>query len=263
MNPTNPYLAPASDADATPFGRPEAIPPFVTVGDLLKRSFSFYFANLMTIAGVTLIVFVPVEIVKNFLEHVSHVEDNIPLTVRIETAIESIFGSLVTAALLASLKAKIDTGRALRIRDAFSAGGSRWGSVFAARFRSGIYFVVGLVLFVVPGVIWLVRYSLVDEVATLEGGGRAAQTMQRSKDLVRGHGAKVFWAGLVSLVIVLSLQFIGGVLSGLVNQWLVTALVDSVNDVIYRFFVVLLLLMYLGLGGRGEASGTRGAFGSS
>jgi hypothetical protein len=258
MNSTNPYLPPASDTDAAPFGSAQTTPPFVTVGDLLKRSVSFYFANILTIATITLIVFVPVEIVKNFLEHVAHVEDNIPLTMRIETIVESIFGSLVTAALLSSLKTKIDTGRALAVRDAFSAGGSRWGSVFSARFRSGLFVLVGLVLVIVPGVIWLVRYSLVDEVATLEGAGRAAQTMDRSRALVRGHGWKVFWAGLVSLLVVLSIGVIGGVISGIANVWLVTALVDSVNDVIYRFFAVLMLLMYLGLGGRGAAPGIRG-----
>lgn len=258
MNSTNPYLPPTSDTDAVPFESAQTIPPFVSVGDLLKRSVSFYFANLQTIATITLIVFVPVEIVKNFLEHAAHAEDNVALTMRVETVIESIFGALVTAALLSSLKTKIDTGRALSVRDAFSAAGSRWGSVFAARFRSGLFVLVGIVLAIVPGVIWLVRYSLVDEVATLEGGGRAAQTMERSKALVRGHAWKVFWAGLVSLVVVLSIQLVGGVISGLANLWVVTALVDSVNDVIYRFFAVLMLLMYLGLGGRGAAPGIRG-----
>jgi hypothetical protein len=258
MNSTNPYLPPASDTAAAPFESAQTIPPFVTVGDLLKRSVSFYFANIQTIAAITLVVFVPVEIVKNLLEHAARVEDNIPLTMRVETVIESVFGSLVTAALLSSLKTKIDTGRALSLRDAFSAAGSRWGSVFAARFRSGLFVLVGIVLAIVPGVIWLVRYSLVDEVATLEGGGRAAQTMDRSRALVRGHGWKVFWAGLVSLVVVLTIQFIGGMISGLASVWIVTAMVDSVNDVIYRFFAVLMLLMYLGLGGRGAAPGIRG-----
>ncbi|MFS8069529.1 MAG: hypothetical protein ACMG6S_24455, partial [Byssovorax sp.] len=44
----------------------------------------------------------------------------------------------------------------------------------------------------------------------------------------------------------IGLQLAGGVVSGLAESWVVTALVDCVGDVGYRFFVAVMLLVYLG-----------------
>jgi len=53
---------------------------------------------------------------------------------------------------------------------------------------------------------------------------------------------------------VLGAQFVAGMVAGLVDQWAVSAAIDCAADVAYRFYVPLLLLVYLRVGGR-EAKG--------
>jgi hypothetical protein len=242
--PMNPYQPPSVEAD-TALPAPATVEPFTSVGGLFVRALSLYFRSLPLIAGVTLVVFVPVELVKNYVVTAAHLEDSLSASTRIEGLLEGIFGSLVTAALLSGLAHKIRTGRDLGVRGSLSAGVERWGSVLGVRVRSGFMVVVGIFLLVVPGIVWMVRYSLTDQVATLERS--ASRTMNRSVDLVRGHGWKVFGVGLLGFITVLLPQFAGAMLAGLADSWIVTALIDCVNDVVYRFFVVLMLLVYLGI----------------
>lgn len=257
MQPMNPYQPPSAEAEigAVPAG-PMAVEPFTSVTRLFGRALSLYFGNMGTIAGITLAIFAPVSFVKNYLVHASGLEADVGATSRVEMIVEGIFGALVTAALLSALQHKIETGRDLGVREALARGLRRWGAVFGARFRSGLLIALGLVLLVVPGLIWTVKYSLTDEVATLDVDRSSGRVLNRSAELTRGHGWKVFGVGLLATIPVVTLQFAGGMAAGLAESWVVTALMDCVTNVVYRFFTPVMLLVYLGLGGqpRGEES---------
>jgi hypothetical protein len=241
----NPYQPPAYEAEsataASTLGR-----PFTSVFGLLGDALSLYFGNLPTIAAITLSVFGPVNFLKCYLVHAANLEENVAASARVEMGVESVFGPLVTAALLVALVHKIRTGRAMRFGKAFARGFKHWGSVFGARFRSGLFIGLGLLLFVVPGLIWTVKYSLTDEIATFEVDRSSTRVLSRSAELTKGRAWKIFAVGLLAAIPVMGLQFAGGVVSGLTASWVVTALVDCVADVGYRFFVAVMLLVYLG-----------------
>jgi hypothetical protein len=256
----NPYQPPSREAEISP-SAPATVEAFSSVGGLFGRALSLYFGNLGSIAAITLIVFIPVEFGKNYLEHAANLEDNIAAGARIETFVESVFGALVTAALLHALSHKIRTGRDLSVREAFARGSRRWGSVFGARFRAGLWVLLGLLALVVPGLMWLVKYALTDEIATLEVNRSSKRVLNRSAELTRGYGWKICGVGLLAFLPVVTLQVAGGVVSGLAGSWVVTALLDSVNDVVYRFLTAVMLLIYLGLDG--EAVGETGPATSS
>jgi hypothetical protein len=229
------------------------VPAFTSVFSLFSRATSLYLRNFGTIAPITLAIFLPVEAAKNFLVYAGKMQDNFAATVRIEMLLEGVFGSLVTAALIVALMHKIQTGRDLSVWKALSVGATRWGRVFGTRFRAGIYIGLGLLL-IVPGLYFAVKFALTDEIATLETQS-AARALSRSGELVRGHRWKIIGVSLLSMAVVFGFQVVGGFLLGFADEfmagssavWLVATLVDCLNDVTYRFFVPVMLLVYLGL----------------
>ena len=163
--------------------------------------------------------------------------------------LEGVLGALITPALLHALVHRMETGRKCGIRETLAAGVNRWANVFAARFVSGFWVLLGIVLLVVPGLYWMVRYSLTDEVATLDAPRSASKVMNRSAELTRGYGWKIFGVALLGSIVVLGAQFVAGMFIGLVDQWAFAAAMNCVADVAYRFYVPLLLLVYLGVRG--------------
>jgi len=249
MDLTNPYQPPAAELGTAELASPAEIEPFTSVFGLLGRAFGLYFGNLGTIAAITLIVFAPVEILKHFLVTSRHLEENIAATMRIEGLIETVFGALVAPALIEALVHKLETGRALGVGAALSAGFKRWLNVFGARLVSGLMIGLGSLLLIVPGLICAVRYSVTDPVATLEPPSKVNNVLRRSSELLKGHGLKVLGVGILALLVVFTTQFVGGIVSALVEFWPVTAAMDCLNDVVYRFLTAVMLLVYLGVGG--------------
>ncbi|MEP7119794.1 MAG: hypothetical protein ABJE95_02745 [Byssovorax sp.] len=252
MNPYQPPSLAAEVGSADPASQLGG--PFTSVFGLLGNAFSLYFGNLPRIAAITLAVFGPVNFLKCYLVHAAKIENDISASSRVEMMGESVFGSLVTAALLVALAHKIKTGRDLEVREALSRGFKSWGRVFGARFRAGLYICAGLLLLIVPGVIWTVKYSLTDEIAVLEVDRSGDRIMARSAELTQGRWWKIFAVGLLTMILVTAFQLAGGMVSGLVQLWWFTALVDCVTDVSFRFYVAVMLLVYLG-----SKTGARGA----
>jgi hypothetical protein len=244
----NPYAPPAAELELPRPAAPVAHEPFTSVFGLFGRAVRVYFGNLGIIAPITLAVFGPVELVKNFLVHGASLEPTVAM--RVEMAVENVFGALVSAALITALVEKLEHGRSMGVGEALSAGVKRWGAVFGARFLAGFYILFGLILLVVPGVVLSVRYALTDEVATLEPSRAASRTLARSKEVAHGRGLRLFAVGLLAMLPLILLQVAGGALGELAGHWALTAAIDCVNDLLYRFLVVVTLLAYLGSGGR-------------
>jgi hypothetical protein len=83
-------------------------------------------------------------------------------------------------------------GRPARdLRELYRTSWGRLGSLLAVSILMGIGVGLGLVLFIVPGVLLAVRWAVATPAVMLEGlGARAA--MRRSRELVAGHRKDVF-----------------------------------------------------------------------
>lgn len=88
------------------------------------------------------------------------------------------------------------------------------GAISAAALLAGIGVGLGLYLLVVPGLFLLTRWSLLVPVIVVEEVG-TFRAFARSRDLVRGHGWRVFGTILVTLGLLLAALFAIGVLSGI------------------------------------------------
>jgi len=74
--------------------------------------------------------------------------------------------------------------------------------LLGASVLAGLGLALGFVLFLVPGLVLMVWWSLLVPAVVLEGHGPRA-ALRRSRELVRGHGVKVFTTMVISAVIVI------------------------------------------------------------
>ncbi len=81
----------------------------------------------------------------------------------------------------------------------------------------GLFVGLGFLLFVVPGLILMARFAVAIPALVLEDRS-VRDAMHRSRELVRGHGAAIFWlffcvavlTGVVQLVLVFGAVLLGG-----------------------------------------------------
>lgn len=106
----------------------------------------------------------------------------------------------VQGALVAAVQDARDGKLDRKIGDLYDAVRPRLPALIAAGVLAGLGAGVGLVLFVVPGLILLTRWILIAPVIVLEGR-RAGEAFKRSAELVQGNGWPVFGVIVTTLLI--------------------------------------------------------------
>src|SRR5204863_9857748 len=77
------------------------------------------------------------------------------------------------------------------IAQAFSRIRPKLGEILIIMFNVGIRIVIGLILFVIPGIIAVLKYALAVPVAVLEET-TVSKALERSADLTKGHRGRIF-----------------------------------------------------------------------
>ena len=130
------------------------------------------------------------------------------------------------------------------------------GTLILAGILAGLGIAVGLVLFIIPGLILLTWWCLIVPVIVLEGK-HVGESFSRSRELVRGHAWTVF--GVVVVTAILSaiasgiIQAIFSFLGAFLRYWIGGAIASAV---VGPFFAIALTLMYFTLRGLGESVAT-------
>ena len=241
-----------------------SVTPIRHVGDLLDATFTVFRRHFLVIAKIVLLVFLPVEFVKNYLLYVAGGQESLIRIIRIEQLLEMVFGSLTTPALIYALIAVFRSGPAPSLGEAFRWGRRQWARTVGNRWLAGMALVGGLILLVVPGFIVAVMFCLVDSIVAIEGDNQP-HVLRRSRELTGGHRWMLFASGTVCLMLIVLAAFILGLPQGLldVEHWLFDAVTDCLLDVWYQILHIMLLLAYLSLvAGRERARPAAGAGGA-
>ena len=211
---------------------------------LLGETFRLLGRHLDLFTLIVLTVWFPAHLAANYLQFFgagAEPQRALSLVLMIELA----FGPLVAGATITTL-ARIKQGMPTGYWVALGEGFNAWGRLLVVRVITGVLIALGLLALVVPGLLLLVRYALVDSVAVLEGA-LAGEARQRSTALTAGLRWAIFWtggllfAGVVSLGMLLSL-----LLDGIprLNHFVVRVLVDSMLSVTQCVFTIALFLFY-------------------
>jgi hypothetical protein len=187
----------------------------MTTGILLDRAFHLYANNFALMLGITAAAYVPFYLIMLVMEA--------SLGGRLQSpggGLSMLLFQLVSMILWASIAFPIASGAAtyavserylgndVTIIDALRRGLNHFWTLSLAQIAATIRVLIGFVLLVVPGILWMLSYSLIVPAILIEGQ-KALPGLRRSRELVKGYRGKVF---LVMVVInLLQAVLAGGV----------------------------------------------------
>ncbi len=122
-----------------------------------------------------------------------------------------IVGTTITGVVIKSASDQIEKGTS-NLGVSFNFAISKLPSLLVAQFVAGILIVIGMLLFIVPGIIIAIMFSLVIPAIIVEQQG-AFESLGRSRRLVSNRWLKTFALLLVLIIIVLIVNGVASVLA--------------------------------------------------
>jgi hypothetical protein len=224
-------------------------PPLTGAADVFGRAAWLWAHDLRNFGRAVVVLWLPIEVIKEWLFYRTGQQDNVALQMRIEGPLETVVGSIVAPAVIYAIVTRMRSGRVAGLGEMLAWGWRRSAQTFRSRALASLATVLGLVLLVVPGLVFAVRFSLVVPIIAVEGE-RQRRVLSRSHELVRGRAWLVFRAALLAGLAIALLMFAIVVLLGIWDTWWMSAITGFIVDVEMTFLTVVFLLVYLGIVGR-------------
>ena len=242
------------------------------LGEILSSAFEIYKANASGLLMIVAVVVVPLTFLSAFFDGVvfapeTHTTEILGQTIEVTTrsatigllavlitaAISIIITSVLQAALIRAA-AQASIGDTVDIDASYRWGFARFGSVLLVSILVGLAVFVGLILLIIPGIIFAIMFSVSVPALVVENR-KGTEAMSRSWNLVKGH----FWHALVVLLVA---GIITGVVSGIItaigsaisDNWFVEWIFQAIAQIIVAPFSALVgVLLYLDLRARVES----------
>ena len=177
----------------------------MTTGMILDRSFRLYSQNFALMIGLTAVVHVPVLILTVGLPLLGESSTILGAVGTLVGLLGILLGVIIVTPLVTGAATKAISEKFLGNEvTALSALKFAWHYVLTLlliQIVVSIIVAVGFLLLIVPGVLWMLSYSVVVPVAVLESSSDRAEIRRRSWRLVSGHRGKAFG---VLVVVILS-----------------------------------------------------------
>ena len=227
----------------------------MSVGGILGESWGLYTKFFKRFFLIALIVYLIVDLLNALVATLFGHSVGIALLLALVTMVVSLVGTFWLQGALVFAVDDVRDGRIdSTIEQLFERARPHLGTLILAGILAALGIAVGLVLFIVPGLIFLTWWCLIVPVIVLEGK-HVGESFSRSRELVRGHGWSVF--GVVVVTAVLSaiasgiIQAIFSFLGSFLRYWIGGAIA---NAIVGPFFAIALTLTYFTLRGLGEGA---------
>jgi hypothetical protein len=247
--------APGGGYGQSPY--PQAPPPPGGGGKLdtagtFERIFQLYGSQFAIFIGAALLVFLPIAL----LQGVAIDQSSIGLLL-LASLLSLVANAFYTGMVVEAVRDMRDGKRDHGIGDLFGAAAPFIVPLILAGIVFAIGFVIGLILIVIPGLIFATWFCLFAPAIVVERQG-VFGALQRSRDLVRGNAWRVFGVVLVVVVVVGVINNIMGRLGLSISDGYVGALIGNwIGSVITApFFALAVSVMYFQL--RDAREGTQG-----
>jgi hypothetical protein len=215
------------------------------VPPLARETLGLLLAHLDLFTRIALTVWLPAVVAANYQNFFAAAERGAPRGLAVVLATEVVLGPLVAAATIAAL-ARLTHGLPARYWEVMADGLAAWPRLFAVRLVNGLIIAAGILALLVPGLILLVRYALVDPVAVLEAAG-PAEARRRSLALTAGQRWDIALTGGALFVLVwMASLAVSSVIQAVpeLNHFVVRVLVDCAFAVAQTIFTIALFLFY-------------------
>ena len=222
----------------------------VDIGDVIQRSMNAYGAQAGLIIPAALVVFVPVAV----LEALAGGGDA-PAYEGLFLAVSLIASFWFQGMVVEAVRDIQDGRRDFTVGELVRAPAPVLGKLVIAGLLAGLGVLLGLVLFIVPGLVLLTWWSVVVPVLVVERPGIGA-AFSRSRELVRGHGWQVFALLVVVLIMLIVASAVLAVAAVAISDSAVSSAIASLisNVTIVPFFSIAVATLYFALrSAHGEA----------
>ena len=244
-------------------GGTAALPPR-GIGELLSAALQLYRRHWRTLMAIAAVVVVPLTLVQYGIGHwVRSHGQQMQDQVVVSTSFWAVAGASLLAALVGLLLYQVLTGAITRtiaaevagqdlgVEQSYRFGFARLGPILVVSILVGLATLLGLIVFIIPGIYIGVRLAVSTQALIVEDK-RGTEAMRRSWELVGGHwwhaAFTLLVAGLITAVVnaVITAPFSAG-------AWLVQGVAAAVATIVTLPFGALVgVLLYLDLRARKE-----------
>ncbi|WP_341527615.1 hypothetical protein WKK05_34880 [Nostoc sp. UHCC 0302] len=216
----------------------------------IREAIAIFSANIILFSLIILTVRVPANILFELINFnlPSAADEFAQYTreIRIHNLLGTIFDPIYIGAIIHCLW-QLKQGRSVKYSQVILVGIQNWGKIFTARFITTFYILLGLIAFIIPGIVLALRYTLIDSIVIIEGYGNSSSLLKRSTHLTTGKRWEI--SGVVSLftvattIITLIVYILGYLIIREYNIFL-NIIVSSFLDVIVATYTVIMFLFY-------------------
>lgn len=216
------------------------------IGSLVRRSFALYSEYLPTFLRISLLAHVPVIILAALMLLADYVSLRrlappvVLIPVVVVLGLLSIVVNFLATSVIAGMTVLIVMQliiaplRPVKVRDTFAVLKKRWRPFMSTSIRLSLRILLGFILFVVPGVVMIIRYTLYAPVVLLEGLERKA-ALRRARELMR--------RSRVTVIIVVILQLlVPAIITSIVTHYAIGSIKDK-NAMIPKIYTRLISLL--------------------
>ena len=215
----------------------------MSTGMVLDGAFRFYAQNFPLMLGISAILNVPILVLTVLPVFLARAGSSpfLAVTAAISSMLIGLVALLVVYPLVtgATTKAVSDTylGNPVTVGSALKVAWRRFGTLLMAQTVAGMIVLLGFILLVVPGILWMLSYTLIPPVVMIEAAERKGarpvpsppgdpgrgtpritdrgEIRRRSWELVKGNRGKVFVVLFVFVVMQVLLATAGNWIAGM------------------------------------------------
>ena len=215
----------------------------MSTGMVLDGAFRFYAQNFPLMLGISAILNVPILVLTVLPVFLAQAGSSpfLAVTAAISSMLIGLVALLVVYPLVtgATTKAVSDTylGNPVTVGSALKVAWRRFGTLLMAQTVAGMIVLLGFILLVVPGILWMLSYTLIPPVVMIEAAERKGarpvpsppgdpgrgtpritdrgEIRRRSWELVKGNRGKVFVVLFVFVVMQVLLATAGNWIAGM------------------------------------------------
>lgn len=213
-------------------------------GTLLSWSWGLYRTHFGLIAAITIMVWLPCDLIQTYLESEVFGENAIWSPLFSSQFLSVFIGILSQAGILCVLEQDA-AGKVPSIRGCLSQGLEHWPRLVIAQFLFTLGFLIGFALLIAPGVVFGVRCSVLGPMVIRERitGMRA---IGRSFALTQEYFWKLLGWGLMITVYTVPVMFLIHIPTffSSLDWWLPHALESTLSNVVVSFFTVFMWVVY-------------------
>jgi uncharacterized membrane protein YGL010W len=249
---TQGYGQPAPGQSPYPPAPPAGGKVKIDTADTFNRIFSLYGSQFLVLVSAALIVFVPVAVINGLA-----INNSSAGLLVLGSILLLVGNALYTGAVVEAVRDMRDGQRDFGVGQLFRSAAPRIVPLILAGFAFAIGFFIGLILIIIPGLIFFTLFCLFPPAIVIERQG-VFGSLQRSRDLVRGNAWRVFGVMLVVLIIVTVVNNLIARLAHGISDNLAGALIGNLigNILTAPVFALALTVLYFQL--RDVREGTQG-----